>query len=131
MNNASKQLLAFFNNGGNMIETGTLLLLCHFVGDFIFQNDWIAGNKKTSNVACLIHALTYLIPFIILNLLTPLQLLLVGGQHFIQDRTNFVKEFMIFKGSKEFSEGIFSPWSVVVTDNILHICWIFLVVSLI
>ena len=57
-------------------------------------------------------------------------LLLIGAQHFIQDRTNIVKGFMVWKGSAKFAEPPFAPWSIILMDNLIHLMWIAFVVSL-
>ena len=104
-------------------------LLAHFVGDFLLQTDWMAANKKKSSLVCLFHIATYLVPF----LLTPLlwwQIGLIGIQHFAQDRTNVVVWLMRVKGSEDFTKPPCAPWSIIVTDNILHILWMALVVAL-
>ena len=41
------------------------LLLAHFVGDFVLQNDAMAQRKKTSHYWCSVHVLTYLMPFLL------------------------------------------------------------------
>lgn len=58
------------------------------------------------------------------------QLLIIATQHFFTDRTNFVIWFMKIKGSEKFATGMLSPWSIVVTDNILHILTIAFVIYL-
>ena len=103
--------------------------LCHFVGDYILQTDWMATGKKRSSWICLVHILLYLIPF----LFTPLvwwKLALIGLQHFLQDRWNFVAWFMRVKGSGQFALSPCGPWSVIVTDNILHILFIAWIASI-
>ena len=39
-----------------------LILFLHWVGDFVFQSDWMAKNKSKSNRALLIHVAVYCIP---------------------------------------------------------------------
>lgn len=34
-------------------------VLAHFVGDFLLQNDWMAVNKKKSNIVCTVHILCW------------------------------------------------------------------------
>ena len=63
--------------------------LAHLIGDFLIQNEWMAINKKKSSFACLVHAVTYLIPFLFSNLAW-WQLILIGATHFAQDRSAFV-----------------------------------------
>lgn len=101
-------------------------LIAHLVGDYLIQNDWMALNKKKSSFVCFVHSITYLIPFLFLNL-TWWQILLIGSQHFIQDRTNFVSWFMEIKGSKLFRDNM-SPWSIIITDNTIHLLFIFLII---
>jgi hypothetical protein len=104
-------------------------LLAHLIGDYILQNDWMAKNKKTNTWACIAHVLTYMIPFIPLCWfgLSPFAWGLIGYQHYIQDRSNFVAWFMDKKGSKDFMNAPMGPWSIVLTDNILHISFMWIV----
>ena len=99
------------------------ILIAHLIGDYLIQNDWMALNKKKSNWACLVHAITYIIPFCFF--LNWWQILLIAFQHYIQDRTNFIAWFMDIKGSKSFRENM-SPWSIILTDNIIHLVFIYL-----
>ncbi len=104
-------------------------LLAHFIGDYIIQSDWMAANKKKSQVACAIHSNTYLIPFLFCGLLW-WQVLLIGIQHHIQDNSNFVIWFMNKSGSKNFTKAPMAPWSIIVVDNIFHVIWITFVIWL-
>lgn len=105
------------------------VILAHFVGDFLLQTHEQAVKKKTSNLFCGFHVVCYIVPFLMCGLAW-WQLLLIAAQHFIQDRTNFVVWFMKAKGSAGFIEPPMGPWSIIVTDNILHILWIAFVVWL-
>jgi hypothetical protein len=102
-------------------------IFAHFIGDFLIQNDWMAQNKKKSDLHCTVHIITYMIPFLFCHL-NWWQLFLIAAQHYAIDRTKFVGWFMEIKGSKQFRDGPLSPWSWVVVDNILHILWIAFVV---
>lgn len=104
-------------------------VFAHFIGDYLFQNDYMAIGKKTSNKICLLHVGTYLIPFLpsLFFGATLLDLFLIGVQHYLQDRGDFVKQFMKMIGKTSFLEPPWAPWSIVVIDNILHIIWIVLV----
>lgn len=62
-----------------------LFLMCHLVGDFILQSDWMAMNKNKSTLHCLIHCLIYTACFIILTLSWK-ALLFIFVTHFIIDR---------------------------------------------
>ena len=104
-------------------------IYAHLIGDYLVQNDWMALGKKRSSWICAVHVLTYLLPF----LFTPLawwQLALIGVEHFVQDRTNVVLWLMRAKGSAGFASGPCAPWSIIVTDNILHVLFMAAVAQL-
>jgi hypothetical protein len=104
-------------------------IYAHLIGDYIIQNDWMAQNKKKSDLHCAIHVVTYMIPFLLCGL-NWWQMLLIAAQHYHSDRTNFVGWFMEIKGSKMFRDGPLFPWSWVVVDNVIHILWMAFVVHL-
>jgi hypothetical protein len=58
------------------------------IGDFLLQTEWMASNKRSSNLACGVHVLVYLLPFLLTDL-AGWQILLIGIPHFIQDRIGF------------------------------------------
>lgn len=100
-------------------------IYAHLIGDFIFQNDWMAQRKKHSSWVCLFHVLCYLVPF----LWTPLaywQLLVIGIEHFLQDRWQAVPYIMWVAGKRKngFLGPPLTPWSTIVMDQIFHILWI-------
>lgn len=105
-------------------------IYAHLIGDYLLQNDWMALNKKQSSWHCLVHVVVYMVPFLFTGLLF-WQIILIGVQHFLQDRTQFVVWLMKVKGSEKFGTGPCAPWSIIVTDNILHILFMAGVASLI
>lgn len=104
-------------------------IYAHLIGDYLLQNDWMAFEKKKNSLVCLVHVTTYLTPFLFCDFHW-WQLLLIGAQHFAQDRTGFIVWLMKIKGSEKFATGPCSPWSIIVTDNIIHILTIAVVASL-
>jgi len=104
-------------------------IYAHLIGDYLIQTDWMANGKKRSSWICAVHILTYLLPFAFTGLAW-WQIALIGAQHFAQDRTGFVVWLMKAKGSAAFLQPPCGPWSVIVTDNILHILWMAAVASL-
>lgn len=101
-------------------------IFAHLLGDYIFQNDWMALNKKRSDLHCSIHVVCYMVPFMLCGF-NWWQMILIAVQHYVIDRTNFVVWFMKVKGQEKFATGPCAPWSVIVMDNILHILWIAMV----
>jgi len=57
-------------------------IYAHLIGDYLIQNDWMALNKKKNSWICLVHVLTYMIPFLFTSI-NPLGLFLIAAQHYI------------------------------------------------
>lgn len=95
-------------------------IYAHLIGDYLFQNDWMAGSKKKNSWICLVHIITYMIPFLLTDL-NWLQLLLIAAQHYIQDRTHFVAWFC--RMTNKFQMDFNKFWGHVIVDNVIHILW--------
>ena len=44
-----------------------LQLILHLIGDYLLQSDWMAQNKTKCSKAAAAHAITYSLPFLILE----------------------------------------------------------------
>lgn len=104
-------------------------IYAHLIGDYLLQNDWMANGKKKNSWICTAHIGAYMFPFLFCEI-TWCQMGLIAIQHFTQDRTNIVLWFMKIKGSSKFAEPPMAPWSIIITDNILHILWIAFIIRL-
>lgn len=71
------------------------LLLCHFVGDYYLQSDWMALNKNKKTLPCLVHVLLYTLCF--LPFVSWPALAVIGITHFLIDRFGFIKRFIWLK----------------------------------
>ncbi len=100
-------------------------IYAHLIGDYLLQNDWMAENKKKNNLICLVHVITYMIPFIFTEL-NWIQLLLIAAQHYLQDRTEFVAWFC--RISRKFQNNSNQTFGYVMVDNVFHILWMAMVV---
>src|SRR5208282_3523637 len=60
-------------------------LVCHLVGDYILQSDWMASEKTKKNAAALVHVFTYFLPFLFLTTSWK-ALAVIIGTHYIIDR---------------------------------------------
>lgn len=60
-------------------------LVCHAIGDYILQSDWMATEKTKRSIAALAHVLTYMLPFLFLRP-SPLALFVIVSTHFVIDR---------------------------------------------
>lgn len=102
------------------------IILGHLIGDYLFQSDWMALNKKKSNlegfVACIIHCTIWTISMMIFigsnNILLALGLFL---SHILLDRTNLVvwylNTFKIMPNP--------TMWKIIIVDNTLHLLMVY------
>lgn len=100
----------------------------HLIGDYLFQNDWMAREKVKSNFAAFIHSFTYSALF--LFLVSPLFWLIILGTHFFIDRyrlaVNWIKLVNWNWNSINFGYGEEKPmwmsvWLMIIIDNTFHI----------
>jgi hypothetical protein len=113
---------------------GFELLLAHLVGDYIIQNDWMAKNKVNSfwsgwagvqgDWACTFHCLFYTLSVwaFAWYWMPWWGLLLCFAVHWPIDRFRLARKWMEnVSGQRDFANGVFSPWSIIVVDNIFHL----------
>lgn len=60
-------------------------LICHLLGDYVIQSDWMASEKTKRSLAALAHAVTYTLPFLFLTRSWK-ALAFIAVTHFIIDR---------------------------------------------
>lgn len=101
-------------------------IYAHLIGDYLIQNDWMSKHKKHNSLICLIHVITYMTPFLLTDL-NFIQLILIAGQHYLQDRTKFIAWFCKVTGKFQMDFNKF--WGHVIVDNIIHILWMALVAN--
>lgn len=68
----------------NLLLTIINLILCHLIGDYVLQNDFIAKTKGENWYHLLVHCLLYCLPFLIMFGLV-WELLVVFIAHIIID----------------------------------------------
>lgn len=67
-----------------MIYKIVILVMCHLIGDYVLQNDFIASTKGSNSYHLLVHSILYCIPFaLVFGVDIRLLIMLVG--HFIID----------------------------------------------
>lgn len=72
-------------------------ILAHLVGDYLFQNHWMATKKVTSWVPAAVHATVYTLPFLLLTQSVP-ALFVIWSTHLIIDRFRLVTYWADFWG---------------------------------
>jgi len=113
-------------------------LILHLIGDYITQSDWMARNKMHSNVAAIMHATVYALPFLLIG--SPLAVFVIWWTHFCIDRfrlakyvvfaKNWIGCFDYLKPRWEECNGTGYPpgvpawmavWLLIIADNTLHL----------
>lgn len=123
-------------------------LLCHLVGDYWLQNDWMASNKKKDFGAALTHSIIYTLPFVLICH-SIWALLVICITHCIIDGTYIVNKLnqiknwdfknhqigyfkqrglgILGKTSMQLADGysdrplFIRIWLIIIQDNILHL----------
>ena len=107
-------------------------LILHGIGDYLFQTDYQALNKKKKGIvgfyACFCHCLTYSLPFLFIG--NWKSVLAIFISHFIIDRTQIVAWLIAMKNGEKTIENFgfnkekpfaVSIWLYIITDNLIHI----------
>lgn len=138
-----------------MLNTGGLIV-GHLVGDYLFQNDWMAMNKKKPSLlgfaACLLHCLVYSACVVVFlywptvfdgSLITFWQVFVAMNiafwSHFVIDRTYIVDQWMTFFGQTTWAtlekiedeqlrntRKLYVPLVQIAIDNTAHIALMYL-----
>ena len=113
-----------------------LELICHLLGDYVFQSHDMATKKTSLPYWCLYHAIVYAFTFLLVTQ-QPIALFIIGFTHLIIDGFRvavlITKCKNYFLGS--FNNGIWkskngypdetpiwlSGWLVIILDNTLHL----------
>lgn len=91
-------------------------LICHLVGDFCLQNDWMASKKRMDSFCCAAHVAVYTAVFLVLTW-NILALALIAGTHFAIDRCGLAMKWCELY-------GVGSPWDRIVDEDTGEVCGI-------
>lgn len=110
-------------------------IVAHAVGDYILQSDWMATEKTKKSIAAAVHALTYALPFLLLQP-SWAALAVIVGTHFLIDRWRLARYVVWVKnwmgpnrpwseckatGYPEDRPVWLTVWLLIFADNIIHI----------
>lgn len=104
-----------------------LAIIGHLVGDYLFQTDWMAGQKKAPGAegfaACLVHCVIWTTCVVLFAGWGAGAFWFLFACHFAQDRTQLVRWWMTlrWKNQTGFTQAPLSPWSLIVVDNVWHV----------
>lgn len=68
-----------------MIREIIILMLCHLIGDYVLQNDFIAKTKGENWYHLFVHSALYCVPFMIVNIFSLTQIMILFISHMIID----------------------------------------------
>lgn len=113
-------------------------IVCHAVGDYILQSDWMANEKTKQHTAAFCHALLYSVGFLLFRP-TTVAWITILVTHFFIDRYRlaryivWIKNFIAPRGSNtswvdcsgtgysSSRPAWLAVWLLIFVDNILHI----------
>lgn len=110
-------------------------LICHLLGDYVFQNHWMATNKVRAWVPAIIHASIYSSPFLLLRPSWQ-AMAVIFGTHLIIDRFRLAGYWVRFFGigceswfQRNYPTTPISPdappflsvWLLIIVDNTFHL----------
>lgn len=111
-------------------------ILCHLVGDYLLQNDWMATNKTKKHLPAIIHSIVYSLPFLFIT--SPLQVLFIALAHFPIDRYRVPVLWIKFVnnnwkstnfGYEEDKPAWMSVWLMIIIDNTFHLLINYLIIT--
>jgi hypothetical protein len=110
------------------IESFAAAMLGHFVGDYLFQNQWMALNKTAKgllgHLACTVHVLLYTFAIALFVGWHPLFLLVVAVPHWIIDRWSLASYWLTFKNGIAATElWDIKPLTPITTDGLQRNVW--------
>lgn len=96
-------------------------LIFHFVGDYLFQNDWMAHNKSKSSFVAIIHSLVYSALFLLI--VSWEYWLIISVTHFFIDRFSLASYWV---RSSYYTRNLDKPafisfWVTVIVNNTWHV----------
>lgn len=107
-------------------------LILHLVGDYLFQNDWMALNKKkltwNGELACQAHCIIYSLPFFLIG--SWQAVIVIYLTHYAIDRSKFVEWFLAIRNGVFHTENFgfskerpftISVWLYIIVDNSFHL----------
>ena len=104
-------------------------LLCHLIGDFWLQSDWMAKNKKKNFKIALLHSFVYTLPFLFLTQ-NIISLSVILFTHAVIDGTDIVSRLSQIKNwnfkyksgyNEDTTPNWMWVWLLIIQDNTLHL----------
>jgi hypothetical protein len=110
-------------------------LICHLVGDYVLQTNWMVRHKHRKIGVAAIHALFYVLPFLLITQ-KPVTLLIIFGTHLVIDHYRLARYLIRLRNwcwtdsgfSTETPNHIAQAINIVI-DNTIHLAINFLAIK--
>lgn len=83
-------------------------LVCHTVGDYLLQSDWMAERKSRYALIALVHAVAYALPFLLLQP-SIWAMLFIVGTHAVIDHLRLAR-YVVFAKNFLAPRWAWHPW---------------------
>jgi hypothetical protein len=128
-----------------MTEAILIGILCHFLGDYFIQTDWMAQEKTKYWSPAIWHGVTYGVPFLVFAVLSDtlslslVALVVIVVTHIVIDHYRLAKHVIWAKnqiapkkyryawkdgnltGYRNDAPIWLTTWLMIITDNVIHI----------
>ncbi len=128
-----------------MTEAILVGILCHFLGDYFIQTDWMAREKTKYWSPAIWHGVTYGVPFFVIAVLSDtlslslLALTVIIVTHIVIDHYRLARHVIWFKnqlaprgfryswhqgnvtGYPNDAPVWLTTWLMIITDNVIHV----------
>jgi hypothetical protein len=110
-------------------------LICHLVGDYVLQTNWMVRHKHEKLAVAAIHALTYVLPFILITR-APAALIIIFATHMLIDHFRIARHVIRLRnwcwtdnGFPTETPSHISQGISIVVDNTIHLLINFLAIK--
>ena len=119
------------------LDIAGAVIICHLIGDYLFQNHWMASKKTTSTFPCLVHAILYTFAYLIMTTNFS-ALCLIFSTHFLIDRFRLARYWIMFvnlfgtkdcRGGPPKDSGFLPLFVLFSVDNSWHLVIQWLILS--
>ncbi|WP_066038670.1 DUF3307 domain-containing protein [Herbiconiux solani] len=116
------------------------IVLAHLLGDYVFQNNWMANTKTSRWLPAVIHGSVYTAMYAVILQPSVVALLVIGSTHVVIDRFRLVKQLIWVlnqvapksfryswaeakaNGGYAASTPVWlSTWLMIIVDNTVHL----------